>query len=94
MEDSNFTDVYNHYLRKSEKLFGVLNVGQVARHRGKLIQKLSCEDFVEKWKEFKNLESYLRNVMSSGATLNDDIYRRYLELSALVLETPKDFMTL
>ena len=94
MEDSNLTDVYSRYLRKSEKLFGGLDVGQVAQHRGKLIQKLSYDEFVEKWNEFKNLESYLCNVMSAGATLNDDIYKRYLELSALVLENPKDFMTL
>ncbi len=94
MEDDNITEVYSHYLRKSERLFGPLGVGQVAQHRGKLIQKLSHAEFVEKWNEFKKLEIYLRHVMSSGATLNDDIYRKYLELSALVLENPKDFMTL
>ena len=94
MEDSNLTDVYKHYIRRSEKLFGALDVGQPAHHRGRLIQKLGYEDFVEKWNEFKKLESYLCTVMSTGATLNDDLYRRYLELSALVLENPKDFMTL
>jgi hypothetical protein len=94
MEDGNITEVYSRYLRRSEKLFGPLDVGQVAQHRGKLIQKLAYSEFVEKWNEFKKLETYLCHVMSTGATLNDDIYRKYLELSALVLENPKDFMTL
>lgn len=94
MDENNLTDVYSRYLRKSEKLFGGLDVGQVAQHRGKLIQKLRYDEFVDKWNEYRNLEAYLRNVMSTGATLNDDIYKRYLELSALVLENPKDYMTL
>ena len=50
--------------------------------------------FVEKWKEFKGLDTYLCSVMSKGATLNDDIYRTYRSLSAQVLEKPKDYMTL
>ena len=87
-------DIYKHYLARFEDLFGVVNVGDVAQHQGRLIQKLAQDDFAKKWKEYKQLDDYLCEVMSTGATLNDDIYRNYLELCALVLESPKDFMTL
>jgi hypothetical protein len=87
-------DIYAHYLSKFEDLFGPLNVGEVAQHQGRLIQKLSYDEFAKRWKEYKQLDDYLCEVMSTGATLNDDIYRNYLELTAQVLESPKDFMTL
>ena len=93
MDDTNY-DIYNHYLGKFEDLFGQLKEGEFAQHQGRLIQKLSLDEFSKKWKEYKQLDDYLCEVMSTGATLNDDIYRNYLELSAQVLERPKDFMTL
>ena len=94
MNDSTFEDVYNHYVAKFEKLFGALESGATVQYRGQLIQKLDYGDFVKKWKEFKDLDAYLCNVMSKGATLNDDIYRTYQGLSAQVLEKPKDYLTL
>ena len=94
MSERSYTDVYRHYLTKFESLFGTLDFGQAVQYRGQLIQKLSYNDFIEKWKEFKQLDDYLCEVMSKGATLNDDIYRNYLELSARVLERPKDYMTM
>ena len=93
MDETSY-DIYNHYLSKFEDLFGTLKEGEVAQHQGRLIQKLGYEEFDKKWKEYKQLDEYLCEVMSSGATLNDDIYRNYLELCAQVLESPKDFMTL
>jgi hypothetical protein len=94
MSDNSYEDVYDHYLVKFKKLFGKLDCGETVQYRGQLIQKLDYEDFVDKWKEFKGLDTYLFNVMSKGATLNDEIYRQYQSLSAQVLEKPKDFMTL
>jgi hypothetical protein len=94
MNERSYADIYRHYLAKFEELFGTLDFGDVAQHRGQLIQKLSYNDFVAKWQEFKQLDDYLCEVMSKGATLNDDIHRNYLALSAHVLETPKDYMTM
>ena len=94
MSETSYADIYRHYLTKFEKLFGELDFGEVGQHRGQLIQKLTYEEFVDKWKSFKQLDDYLCEVMSKGSTLNDDIYRNYLELSAHILENPKDYMTL
>lgn len=94
MKRDDYLDVYLRYLSKFEDMFGELDFDEVVQHRGKLIQKLKYDDFVIKWTEFKKIEEYLREVMSKGATLNDEVNRTYQELSANVLETPKDFMTL
>ncbi len=92
--DDNCLDIYNHYLKRLEQTFGDLAVGDTVQHQGKLIRKLAQDEFVANWNEYQKLEIFLRNIMSSGATLNDDIYQKYLELSALVLVQPKDFLTL
>jgi hypothetical protein len=89
-----YLDVYRHYLSKFEDLFGDAEFDSVVQHQGQLVKKLRYEEFIDKWTEFKQIEDYLREVMSKGATLNDEVNRTYAELSANVLETPKDFMLL
>jgi len=92
MSNGDFDDVYSRYLARFGEMFGDLDFDQVVQHQGKLIQKLRYDDFVEKWSEYKRLEEYLREVMTKGATLNDEINRTYKALSAYVLENAKDFV--
>jgi hypothetical protein len=94
MSRDDFIDVYRRYLSKFTEMFGDLGYDDVVQYRGNLVQKLRYDEFVAKWTEFKRTEEYLRDVMSQGATLNDEINRTYRELSAYVLETPKDFVLL
>lgn len=94
MSTTDYIDVYRRYLKKFDDLFGDLDFDEVVQNRGKLVQKLRYDEFVDKWTEYKRIEDYLREVMSKGATLNDEIHRTYQELSAHVLETPKDFLML
>jgi hypothetical protein len=89
-----YLDVYRIYLSRFEALFGEVDFDAVVQHQGKLVKKLRYEEFVDKWTEFKQIEDYLREVMTKGATLNDEVNRTYAELSASVLQTPKDFMLL
>lgn len=94
MSAFDYIDVYRRYLTRFEEMFGNLDFDQVVQHQGQLIQKLRYDDFVSKYNEFKKIEEYLREVMSKGATLNDEINRTYRELSSNVLEMPKDFLVL
>jgi len=87
-----YLDVYKRYLSKFEQLFGEADFDQSFSNRGKLITKLKYDEFVAKWIEFKKIEAYLKEVMTKGATLNDEVNRTYAEISATVLENPKDFM--
>ena len=94
MTSSDFIDIYRRYLTSFQEIFGDLGYDDPVQYKGMLIQKLRYDEFVTKWTEYKNTEEYLRDVMSKGATLNDEINRTYRELSAYVLETPKDFVML
>lgn len=94
MSKDDYIDVYRRYLSRFEDLFGEMDFDDVVQHRGNLIKKLRYDEFVTKWVEFKKIEDYLREVMTKGATLNDEVNRTYEELSANVLENPKDFMLL
>jgi hypothetical protein len=93
MQDD-YLDVYRRYLAKFDQMFDEVDFDSVVQHQGKLIKKLRYEEFVDKWTEFKQIEDYLREVMTKGATLNDEVNRNYADLAAHVLETPKDFMLL
>lgn len=92
MDANEYVDIYRRYLNKFEQRFGPLEFDQPVRHLGKLILKLRFDQFVEKWTEYKETEKYLREVMSKGATINNEINRTYAELSAYVLEDPSDFV--
>ncbi len=94
MSQHEYVDVYKRYLKKFDDQFGVVEFDQSVSNHGKLIRKLRYDEFIDKWKEFRQIEDYLREVMSKGATLNDEVNRTYDELSATVLENPKDFMLL
>jgi hypothetical protein len=92
MDNGKYVDIYRRYLNKFEQMFGELDFNEPVQHQGKLIGKLRFDDFVEKWTEYKETEKYLREVMSKGATINNEINRTYVELSAYVLEDPSDFV--
>jgi len=85
-------DVYRRYLKRFEEMFGEVAFDATVQHQGRLITKLRYDEFVAKYVEYKNLEDFLRDVMTRGATLSDDVNRMYRDLSAHVLETPKDFL--
>jgi len=94
MSKEDHIDVYRRYLARFEELFGNLDFEDAVQHKGKLIQKLRYEQFIARWSEFRQIEEYLREVMTKGATLNDEVNRTYRELAISVLENPKDFMML
>jgi hypothetical protein len=94
MSRDGLLDVYKRYLKKFEQMFGETDFKETVRFQGRLIRKLKYDDFVAKWTEFKQIENFLKEVMTKGATLNDEVNRSYAELSATVLESPKDFMLL
>ena len=92
MSSEDYVDIYKRYLERFEEMFGERAFDDPAQHGGRLIKKLRYDEFVIKYSEFKKIEEYLREVMSKGATLNDEVNHTYRELCAYVLEKPKDFL--
>ena len=70
-----YVDIYKRYLAKFEELFGGVTFDETVRYKGKLIKKLKYAEFVTKWNEYKKIENYLKEVMTRGATLNDEVNR-------------------
>jgi len=88
-----YIDIYDNYLRLFEEKFGDMESGLPVRNDGYIVSKLSYDEFVPKWTECKQLESFLRETMSNGYTLNDAVEHEYKKLCASVLEKAKDFKT-
>ena len=88
-----YLDIYDNYLKVFEQKFGEMDVNQPVRNGGFLVKKLSYDDFIPKWRECKKWETFLRETMSNGYTLNDAVECEYEELCASVMENAKDFKT-
>lgn len=94
MTTDDLLDVYKRYLKRFDAAFGEIEFDDTVQHQGRLIHKLRYDGFVVAWTEYRKLEDYLREVMTKGATLNDEVNRKYTALAGAVLENPKDFMLL
>jgi len=94
MTADHLLDLYKRYLKRFDTFFGEVEFDDTVQHQGRLIRKLRYDDFVAAWTEYRTIEDYLREVMTRGATLNDEVNRKYSELAGAVLENPKDFMLL
>jgi hypothetical protein len=87
-----YIDLYKEYLTRFEEQFGNIDFEEMVQNRGRLIKKMKYDDFVKSQKELEQLENYLKEVMSNGFTLNDEVNKQYLNLCAAVLVNPKDFI--
>jgi len=91
MSDESYFNSYRRYIQKFDAEIGEREFGEMARYQGYLIKKLKFDEYVEKYKEFVEIEELLERTQRDGATTNDEVFRMYLELAASVLELPKDY---
>jgi hypothetical protein len=94
MSTDDYIDVYRRYLSKFEELFGDIEFNETVRYRSRLIKKLRYDEFVQTWTEYKQIERFMREMMTKGATMDDEVNRTYQDLSHHVLQNPKDFLTI
>ena len=94
MSTDDYIDVYRRYLSKFEELFGEIEFNETVRYRSRLIKKLRYDEFVQTWTEYKQLERFMRETMTKGATMDEEGNRTYQDQAAQVLQSPKDFLTI
>jgi hypothetical protein len=82
-------DDYQDYVRRFEAEVGTLVVGAYAKWRGRLIRRLSPDEFARKRGEFQTLDSQYRLSLERGDTLNDVVTRLLSERRAELL-IPED----
>lgn len=81
-------DRYDEYLARWESDVGPAEVGAFAKFRGRLIKKLSAEEFGPLVREYDTLaQRYLESV-ERGDTVNDVLVRLVRERAAALLVVP------
>ena len=78
-------DAYLEYLGRFEQHVGALAVGAFGKWNGKLVRKLSAEEFASRHQEFTNLDRTYRGILERGDTINDAVVRLWRERRAELL---------
>ena len=83
-------DPYLEYLAKFESRVGGLAVGAYGKFQGKLVRKLSAEEFAARRTEFVTLDQTYRGIVERGDTINDAVVRLWRERRAeLLVDEPE-----
>jgi hypothetical protein len=83
-------DEYAEYIARFDKEAGdTVAVGAFAKFKGRLIKKMTAEEFADKNREYLELASHYLTSLDRGDTINDVVVRLVRERAAeLVLTSP------
>jgi hypothetical protein len=83
-------DPYLDYLARFESQVGALAVGAYGKFHGKLVRKLSSDEFTARHGEFTTLDRTYRGILERGDTINDAVVRLWRERRAeLLIDGPE-----
>lgn len=74
-------DAYRGYLDRFEQAVGACDFGTYAKHNGRLIKKLTFDEFEGKWKELGELNRAYDTILANGDTINDILVKVMRERS-------------
>jgi hypothetical protein len=84
------SDPYLEYLARFDSQVGAVAVGGYGKFHGKLVRKLSAEEFATRHSEFANLDRTYRGIITRGDTINDAVVRLWRERRAeLLIDDPE-----
>lgn len=82
---------YHEYLERFSREIGPHQIGEFAKWSGKLIKKLSFEEFTPAYLEYTEIVQRYSESVERGDTINDVVLRLLRDRSAnLVLKPPTD----
>ena len=82
---------YHEYLERFTTELGDVKVGAFAKWSGKLIKKLSFEEFTPAYLEYEDIVTRYTESIERGDTINDVVLRLLREKCAtMVLKPPTD----
>lgn len=83
-------DPYLEYLARFDSQVGAVAVGGYGKFHGKLVRKLSPQEFATRHSEFANLDKTYRGIIERGDTINDAVVRLWRERRAeLLIDGPE-----
>jgi hypothetical protein len=82
-------DAYLEYLARFEQLVGALSIGAYGKYQGKLVRKLSADEFAVKHGELSKLSKTYQTILERGDTLNDALTKLLRERQIELLFEPQ-----
>jgi hypothetical protein len=79
---------YRAYLARWEKEVGVNEIGAFVKFSGRLIKKMSEEEFMVVHQEFETLAKRYLESVQRGDTVNDVVVRLLRDRAATLVRTP------
>jgi hypothetical protein len=79
---------YHEYLDRFMTEIGDVKVGAFAKYNGRLIKKLSFEEFTPAWLEYQQIATQYTESLERGDTINDVVLRLLREKAAGVVMKP------
>ncbi len=70
-DDSDAVDEYTRYLARFEGKVGTSEFGAYAKHNGRLIKKLTYDEFEERLGEYREVDRAYKEILANGDTIND-----------------------
>jgi len=70
-EDSDAVEEYRRYLARFEAKVGTSEFGAYAKHNGRLIKKLTYDEFESKLGAYQAVDKAYREILANGDTIND-----------------------
>jgi hypothetical protein len=81
---------YQEYLARFARELGDLPVGAFAKFGGRLIKKLTFEEFTPAYLEFSEMRAHYDETIERGDTINDVVLRVLREKAANLVLAPPD----
>src|SRR5262249_25513731 len=70
-DQSDAVDEYRKYLERFEALVGPSDFGAYAKHKGRLIKKLTYDEFEQKHREYQEVDKAYTSILEHADTIND-----------------------
>jgi hypothetical protein len=82
-------DAYLDYLARFEQHVGAIAVGAYGKYQGKLVRKLTADEFTTKHGELSKLSKTYQSILERGDTLNDALTKLLRERQIELLFEPQ-----
>lgn len=73
--ETDIVDEYRRYLERFETQVGQSDFGSYAKHNGRLIKKLTYDEFETRWGELAEMDQAYSQILANGDTINDVLVR-------------------
>jgi hypothetical protein len=88
MAEQDHLDDFRAYLGRFEGVAGERDFGEFVKFHGRLVKKLTYDEFCGRWNEYVKLKTAYDEIFQRGDTINDAMVRVLKERSAELMVDP------